>query len=62
MKFINLTEKEMEDIERAIDERLETLQEELMREKKITSLVVINKQQQPIGVLHMHALLQAGVS
>jgi hypothetical protein len=34
MKFINLTEKEMEDIERAVDERLETLQEELMREKK----------------------------
>ena len=35
---------------------------QLMKHNKITSLVVIDQQQKPIGLLHMHALLRAGVS
>lgn len=34
----------------------------IMRQKKITSLVVLNEQQQIAGVLHMHDLLRAGIS
>ncbi|MCH9644927.1 MAG: KpsF/GutQ family sugar-phosphate isomerase [Gammaproteobacteria bacterium] len=34
---------------------------QIMKHNKITSLVVVNRQQQPVGLLHMHALLRAGV-
>lgn len=34
----------------------------IMRNKKITSLVVLNNHQQVTGVLHMHDLLRAGIS
>lgn len=33
----------------------------LMQEKKITSLVTVNTQNQPTGVIHMHDILKAGV-
>ncbi len=33
----------------------------IMRSKKITSLPVINEENKPVGVLHMHDLLKAGV-
>src|SRR3990167_857662 len=34
---------------------------EIMKERKITSLVVVEKNK-PIGVVHLHALLQAGIA
>lgn len=34
----------------------------IMRQKKITSLVVLDEQQKIVGVLHMHDLLRAGIS
>lgn len=33
----------------------------IMEKFKITSLVVVNEQQKPIGVLHMHSILSAGI-
>jgi arabinose-5-phosphate isomerase len=33
----------------------------LMEQHRITSLVVINDAQQPIGILHMHHLIKAGL-
>ena len=33
----------------------------LMEQHRITSLVVVNEQQHPIGVLHMHHLIKAGL-
>lgn len=33
----------------------------MMQQHKITSLVVINEQKQPVGIVHMHDLLRAGV-
>ena len=33
----------------------------MMEQKKITALVVENAQQQPIGLIHMHDLLKAGI-
>jgi len=35
---------------------------EIMEQYKITSLVVIDSQQRPRGIIHMHHLLQAGVT
>ncbi len=34
----------------------------VMEEKKITSLIVLNEQNQPVGVVHLHDLLKAGVA
>ncbi len=34
----------------------------IMNEKKITSLIVINQNRQPIGIVHLHDLLKAGVA
>lgn len=34
----------------------------LMEEKKITSLVIVDDNQQPTGIIHMHDLLRAGVA
>ncbi len=34
----------------------------LMNEKKITSLFVVDAEQKPIGLIHLHHLLQAGVA
>jgi arabinose-5-phosphate isomerase len=34
----------------------------LMEQYKITSLVVVNTAQQPIGVIHIHDILRAGIS
>lgn len=33
----------------------------MMQERKITALIIDNEQKQPIGVIHMHDLLRAGV-
>ena len=35
---------------------------ELMEQCKITSLVVLNEESKPVGILHMHDLLKAGIS
>jgi arabinose-5-phosphate isomerase len=33
----------------------------LMERQEITALIVANEQQQPIGVIHMHDILRAGI-
>ena len=35
---------------------------EIMEQHKITSLVVINKAKNMVGIIHMHDVLQAGVA
>lgn len=42
-------------------DKLATAAVALMQEKQITALVVLDDQQQPVGVLHIHHCLQAGV-
>ena len=34
----------------------------IMQDKKITSLIVISPEDNPIGIVHMHDLLKAGVT
>ena len=34
----------------------------VMEERKITSLVVVDHDARPIGVIHLHDLLQAGIA
>ncbi|HRH77232.1 MAG TPA: CBS domain-containing protein [Cellvibrionaceae bacterium] len=33
----------------------------LMEQHRITSLIVVDQQQHPVGVLHMHHLIKAGL-
>ena len=33
----------------------------LMQEYRVTSLLVIDKEKKPVGIIHLHDIMQAGV-